>query len=71
MNTTVMPGQKSILVAYALWAAGGLGLVPLYWFYLGKVPVMRILTLNWLWIGGIIDLLKIPQYVSDHNRGVR
>ena len=63
-------GQKRIRTAYALWLLGLFGLVPLYWFYLGKVPIGRVITLNGFWIGGLIDLLKMPQYVDEYNRGV-
>ena len=63
-------GQKNVGTAYALWFIGLFGLVPLYWFYLGKVPIGRVITLNGFWIGGLIDLLKMPQYVDEYNRGV-
>jgi EamA domain-containing membrane protein RarD len=70
MTTSVKLGQKSVGVAYVLWVLGVFGMFPLYWFYLGKVPVLRVLTLNWFWIGGIIDAIKMNQYVDEYNRGV-
>lgn len=64
-------GGKSVAIAYALWAIGLFGAVPLHRFYLGQVPIARVLTLNWFWLGAAVDFLKLPQYVDEYNRGVR
>ena len=61
--------KKSVLIAYILWALS-LGFIPLHWFYLGKVPIFRIITFNFFGIGALIDLFKLGQYVSEYNRGI-
>jgi hypothetical protein len=63
-------GRKSMGVAYLLWFLGGAGAFPLHMFYLGKVPVMKIITLNYVWIGSVVDFVKMFEYVNEYNRGV-
>ena len=64
-------GHKSLTTAYLLWGLSVVVPLPWHWFYLGKVPVLRILTFNWFWIGTLVDGLKMFEYVNNYNRGVR
>ncbi|XP_051914131.1 dnaJ homolog subfamily C member 22 isoform X1 [Hippocampus zosterae] len=58
---------KSVMVAYALWAVGGL--FGLHHFYLGRdsQTLLWILTLGGFGIGWIRDLICIPTYVTEAN----
>lgn len=63
--------MKKLSVAYLFFFLGVFGAFPFHWFYLEKVPLIRIFTLNYFFIGAIIDFMKLPQYVSEFNRGKR
>lgn len=59
---------KSILVAYALWAAGGpLGL---HHIYLGRDShaLLWMLTLGGFGLGWFREVIRIPAYVSEANQ---
>ena len=61
--------MKSTGVAYLLWFLGGLGILGLHRFYLGRWPT----GLVWLFTGGIVgigallDLISIPGMVQVEN----
>lgn len=59
---------KSVIVAYALWAAGGpLGL---HHLYLGRDShaLLWMLTLGGFGFGWVREVIRIPAYVNEANR---
>lgn len=59
---------KSVIVAYALWAAGGpLGL---HHIYLGRDShaLLWMLTLGGFGLGWVREVIRIPAYVSEANQ---
>ncbi len=56
-------------VAYLLWFLGGLGILGLHRFYLGRWPtgLLWLLTGGVVGIGALLDLLAIPGMVQVEN----
>ena len=61
--------MKSTGVTYLLWFLGGLGILGLHRFYLGRWPtgLLWLLTGGVVGIGAFLDLLAIPQMVQVEN----
>lgn len=61
--------MKSTWVAYLLWFLGGLGILGLHRFYLGRWPtgLLWLLTGGLVGIGAILDLIAIPGMVQVEN----
>ncbi len=61
--------MKSTRVAYLLWFLGGLGILGLHRFYLGRWPtgVLWLLTGGVVGIGALLDLLALPGMVQVEN----
>jgi len=60
---------KSTGVAYLLWFLGGLGILGLHRFYLGRWPtgLLWLLTGGVVGIGAFLDLFAIPGMVQVEN----
>ena len=61
--------MKSTGVAYLLWFLGGLGILGLHRFYLGRWPtgLLWLLTGGVVGIGAFLDLFAIPGMVQVEN----
>ena len=61
--------MKSTVVSYLLWLVGGLGVLGLHRFYLGRwvTGLIWLLTGGLMGIGAIIDLFLIPPMVRIEN----
>ncbi len=61
--------MKSTWVAYLLWFLGGLGILGLHRFYLGRWPtgLLWLLTGGVVGIGALLDLFAIPEMVQVEN----
>ena len=61
--------MKSTPVTYLLWLAGGLGVLGLHRFYLGRwvTGIIWLLTGGLFLIGAIVDLILIPGMVQVEN----
>jgi TM2 domain-containing membrane protein YozV len=60
---------KSTAVSYLLWILGGLGVLGLHRFYLGRwvSGLIWLLTGGVFVVGAIIDLFVIPEMVRVEN----
>ncbi len=61
--------MKSIGVTYLLWLVGGLGVLGLHRFYLGRwvSGLIWLLTGGVFLVGAIVDLFLIPEMVRTEN----
>jgi TM2 domain-containing membrane protein YozV len=61
--------MKSTGVSYLLWIVGGLGVLGLHRFYLGRwvTGIIWLLTGGLFLIGAILDLVLIPGMVQVEN----
>ena len=61
--------MKKTAVTYLLWCAGGLGLLGLHRFYLGRwvTGLIWLLTGGLFVLGALIDLFVIPSMVRVEN----
>ena len=61
--------MKSTPVSYLLWLLGGLGVLGLHRFYLGRwvTGIIWLLTGGVFLIGAIVDLFLIPGMVQVEN----
>lgn len=61
--------MKRNLIAYLLWFVGGLGILGLHRFYLGRwvTGLIWLLTGGVFFIGALIDLFLIPEMVQVEN----
>ena len=61
--------MKKTAVTYLLWFAGGLGLLGLHRFYLGRwvTGLIWLLTGGLFVLGALIDLFVIPSMVRVEN----
>lgn len=59
--------MDSLLIAYLLWAVGGLGTLGLHRFYLRRygTGVLWLLTGGLFGFGAIVDLFRIPTMVRE------
>lgn len=62
--------KTSSLVAYLLWFFGGLGVLGLHRFYLGKVGTgfIWLLTGGCFVVGAMVDAFLIPKMVIDYHK---
>lgn len=62
-NYVTMSSDKNKKTALILCAIGFIGLGGLHDFYLGKIGsgIVKICTVNWLFIGSIGDIIKIAS----------
>jgi len=56
--------SSKVIVGYFLWLIPGI-IFPAHRIYLGKKWILRMFTLNWLFIGWLIDLFMIPKWAID------
>jgi TM2 domain-containing membrane protein YozV len=60
---------KSTFISYLLWFLGGLGVLGLHRFYLGRwvTGLLWLFTGGIFFVGAIIDLFLIPEMVRVEN----
>lgn len=62
--------KKSTFIAYLLWLVGGLGVLGLHRFYLGKVGTgfIWLITGGVVLVGAMVDLFLIPKMIIDYHK---
>ena len=70
-NYVTVTSDKDKKTALILCCLGILGLGGIHDFYLGKIGsgIIKFITLNWFFIGTIIDLIKIASGSYKDNAG--
>lgn len=70
-NYTTISSDKNKQTALLLCCLGFLGIGGIHDFYLGKIGsgIIKIITVNWVFIGTIIDLVKISSGSYTDNSG--
>ena len=65
--------MKSVPISYLLWFFGGLGVLGLHRFYLGRwiTGLLWLFTGGLFLIGAIVDLFLIPSMVQVENLSQR
>lgn len=74
-NYTTITSDKNKKTAMILCCVGFLGFGGLHDFYLGKIGtgIIKLITINWFFIGTIMDLIKISTgaYKDNANAPLR
>jgi len=62
-NYVIITSDKSKQTALILCAIGFVGIGGLHDFYLGRIGggIIKLITINWFFIGTIVDIIKIAN----------
>lgn len=70
-NYTTITSDKEKKTALLLCCLGFVGIGGIHDFYLGKIGsgILKVITVNWFFIGTLIDLMKISTGSYKDNAG--
>ena len=70
-NYVTPTSDKKKKVCIILWFVGFFGMFPFYYWYVGKrMGLFRVITLNFFWLGGMADLIRILTGSFRDNVGM-